>query len=178
MAMTLSEWRRENSGTPADYEAYLSELAGEARRANEDNTTCTRDQALTAIRHGIDLVDAIANAGILYDWQDEAIARLPSGTMLTHGEVGSALNGAADELDTTDITGENSDSIWQQSVVNLAVNAAGHLLRHPEASLFEVIAEAHADTVPEFTAEYGTVPAKGTPEYNEALYETVTGWIA
>ena len=34
MALTFSEWRRENSGTRADYENYLRTLAETARRAN------------------------------------------------------------------------------------------------------------------------------------------------
>jgi hypothetical protein len=35
MAMAFAEWRRENSGTAADYEDYLGHLAEAARRANE-----------------------------------------------------------------------------------------------------------------------------------------------
>jgi hypothetical protein len=34
MAQTFSEWRRENSGTRADYESYLAGLAETARAAN------------------------------------------------------------------------------------------------------------------------------------------------
>jgi hypothetical protein len=34
MAMTFAEWRRENSGTHADYENYLAGLAQAAAQAN------------------------------------------------------------------------------------------------------------------------------------------------
>lgn len=49
MAMTFGEWRRENSGTYADYEEYLQELAGVrvlSAQAGRMYTQAEMDEAL------------------------------------------------------------------------------------------------------------------------------------
>jgi hypothetical protein len=141
----------------------------------------TRDQVYAALKRGYDLVDAIADSTELAEFYQAALAGLPDGPELTPADVGAVLNRVAGEL--TDHSYETSDTIWTDDVINLAVNAVGHVLEHPGASLYDVIIAAHADTelavdawddLPEGAPE----PAKGSPEYNEALYKTVTGWIA
>lgn len=81
--------------------------------------------------------------------------------------------------------GETSETIWTDSVLDLAVNAAGYQLAHPGADLEDAIAAAWADLGAgiSWPEEYdGTpedeLPAKGTPEYNAAVVSTVLGWIS
>ncbi len=59
-------------------------------------------------------------------------------TTYTREQVSAALNAAANLLD--DQAGyESSETIRDQDRANLLVNAAGHLLDHPGASLDDVI---------------------------------------
>ncbi len=145
------------------------------------HATYARDQVRAALDGGINLVGTIADATELSYLRSKTLTGLPDGAEFTFADVSAALNQAADVL--TDHSYETSDTIWTDDVINLAVNAVGHVLEHPGASLYDVIIAAHADTelavdawddLPEGAPE----PAKGSPEYNEALYKTVTGWIA
>lgn len=146
-----------------------------------NETTYTRDKVYAALKRGYDLVDTIADSTELDKFHQATLSELPDGAVLTLADVSTALNRAADEL--TDFDYETSDSIWITDVINLAVNAVGHVLEHPDADLYGVIIDAHAGTelavdawdhLPEGAPE----PAKGTEEYNDALYATVTGWIS
>jgi hypothetical protein len=142
----------------------------------------TREQVTTALQRGTDLVDTIADAVELYELEQMTLRELGDHPVFTREEVTSALNDAADELDPMEGPDayENSDTIRTQDVLNLAVNAVGHVLDHPGADLFEVIAAEHANTDLAIDAEEdlpdGAVP--GDEDWNEALYKTVTGWIS
>ena len=57
MAQTFHEWRRDNSGTLADYENYLAGLAEAARRANEPELSLTPAEAVVAWR-ALDAMDS------------------------------------------------------------------------------------------------------------------------
>lgn len=133
----------------------------------------TRDQVYAALKRGYDLVDAIADSTELAEFYQAALAGLPDGPELTPADVGAVLNRVAGEL--TEFDCETSDTIWITDVINLAVNAIGYVLEHPAADLYDVIIDAHAGTEPNHPPE-GSV--KGDTAWNDALYATVTGWIA
>ena len=145
----------------------------------------TRKQIRTALLRGTDLVDDIANASALLGKLERTTTRLlGSGKSFTYAEVSDALNKAADKLDVLQHDGwETGDTLWAQNVLNLAVNAVGHLLDHPDADLRDVIAEAHKDTELDVGAfddldENTPEPEPGSKAWNDALYKTVTGWIS
>lgn len=157
-----------------------------------ENETYTRQQVITALRKGVDLVAHAANAG---DSEDDPYgAILDQLTPATEKRLGSvsgpytrkaftdALNAAANALDPMEDPDvcETSDTIWAQDVLNLAVNAAGHVLNHPDADLHDVIAAQYAEIDVYFDDldEGQPEPPKGSDDWNEALYQTVTGWIA
>jgi hypothetical protein len=109
---------------------------------------------------------------------------IDAGRSYTAGDFSAMLNAVANEWNGED-TYEDSDTIWEDTVVNLLVNCAGYLLEHPGASLEEVIAHAWADLDGDINwpEQYdGTpedeLPAKGTPERNEAIVNTVLGWVS
>lgn len=150
-------------------------------RAMLARLTYTRDQVSAALHAGTDLVDTIADATELPALIDATLGSLGTGPF-TRDEVTDALNDAANRITEEENPdgGETSNTIWTDDVLNLAVNAVGHVLDHPGASLFDVIAAAHADTELSASEEddlpEGTV--KGSEAWNEALYRTVTWWIS
>ena len=122
-------------------------------------TTYTRKQIRTALRKGIDLVTCAAGGSrTLNALHDATLNRLGDGPGYTRKAFTDALNEAANALDPMQEEGayENSYTIWVQDALNLAVNAVGHVLDHPSASLRAVIEASYED--------------------ND--YETVLGWIA
>jgi hypothetical protein len=150
----------------------------------DKETAYTRQQVITALRKGIDLVACAAGAGgVLNPLHDATLNRLRPSGPYTRKAFTDALNAAANALDPMEDPDiyETSDTIWAQDVLNLAVNAAGHVLDHPDADLFAVVIEAHKDTdVPPFVFEDDDDknPAKGSAAWNSALYTMVMGWIA
>ena len=141
----------------------------------------TRGQVTAAVKRAHDLVDDIAGAPVLDDmtaafWRITGDGAGPWPREVITG----ALNDAADEAGPGEDDGETSETIWETDVLNLAVNAGGHLLDHPGATLFDIIASAHEDTELSASEEEDLPPgtAKGSPAWNAALYRTVTGWIA
>jgi hypothetical protein len=96
-------------------------------------------------------------------------------------EISAVLNAAADRLSDADY--ENSDTIYKQDACNLMVNVTGWLLEHPDAgmnALEEAIADSYADIEPDFSElpDGAEEPAKGSPEWDAAVMETVAGWLS
>jgi len=107
-------------------------------------TTYTRAQVTTALgtAHGqLDEVTDTAPLGPLGTGTWAQLDKLGAGPF-TREQVMTALNEAANELDE-DIEYECSDTIWEQDVRNLAVNAALYQLEHPGASLHEAIVSGY-----------------------------------
>ena len=141
----------------------------------------TREQVQTALARGIDLVDAITDAVVLARLELLTISTLGDGQVFTYTEVSNTLNAAANQLEASENPdgGETSETIWTQDVLNLAVNAVEHMLDHPGADLYAVIAESYKYTEPVFYLNEGQpAPPKSSEAWNDALYETVTGWIS
>jgi hypothetical protein len=144
----------------------------------------TYQQFSSALHRADELVNSISEYGgnAAHAMIAETFSRLGTSQAMdwrSYDAVSSALNAAAnDASEMTDY--ENSDTIRDDSARDLAVNAALHLLDHPDASLYDVVIEAHKDTEPSFDDldEGQPEPPKGSEAWNNALYETVTGWIA
>jgi hypothetical protein len=102
----------------------------------------------------------------------------------TREDFSAMLNEQADIIaDAHD--GESSETIWEDTVANLVVNAASYLLEHPGAELDEIITHAWADLDGDidWPEEYDStpddqLPAKGTPEHDAAIVATVLGWVS
>jgi hypothetical protein len=147
-------------GHPED--AGLRAFAGQAKIPEGDyqqEVFYTRQQVITALRTGIDLVACASGAsGTLNPLHDSTLDRLGNYPKYASQVITDALNETANELDPMQAAGtyENSGTIWAQDVLNLTVNAVGHVLDHPAADLREVIEASY--------------------KYND--YETVIGWIA
>jgi hypothetical protein len=109
-----------------------------------------------------------------------ALSHLPArkGAEIASTDVASALNAEANEDQEAEeqACGENSTTIRNNSARDLAVNAALHLLDHPEASLFDVIVASWADLdVDEDDVPEGS--ERGSDAWNDAIFETVKGWF-
>lgn len=152
---------------------------------NDNGTTYSGDQLMAALRTTEQhIYQAAGDNGVDGPYHDLIGVMpfiLPAKTY-TLAEFSTMLNDAANELDD-EADGENSETIWKQDVRNIAVNCAGYLLEHPDASLDEVIAHAWADLdYVEWPEEYDNtpedqLPAEGTPERNAAIVTTVLGWV-
>jgi hypothetical protein len=145
--------------------------------------TYTSEQVITAVRDGTDMVDALTDAIVLTYLAEEALDLLSHQPQpFTRASVAAALNSAADWVRDHENPdgGETSDSIWADDVLNLAVNAVSYVLEHPDADLRAVIAWAHKDTEldPSDEEDLPEGTLKGSEAWNDALYDTVTGWIS
>lgn len=144
--------------------------------------TYTRKQVETAFQTATDLVDQLADAGVVDKMTDNALSRLGAGPDYTRDEVVAALNAAADQTaeDSNPEGWETSDTIWTDDVLNLAVNAAGYLLDHPGAGLDEIIPAQYTDVEPDLgeLPEGTREPVKGSPDWDAAVVSTVCGWIS
>lgn len=142
----------------------------------------TREQAEKAIFTGSGMVEDISeDAGeAASDMADDAISQLatPLG-WFTYDTISGVLNGAANDASEA-VDYESEDTIRADSARDLAVNAALYLLDHPDADLHDVIAAQYTEIDVYFDAldEGQPEPPKGSDDWNEALYQTVTGWIA
>jgi hypothetical protein len=152
------------------------------------DTTYTGAQLIAALNTTMQRVyEAAGDPGVddvFYPFQDEVRLGIDPAASYTTDDFSAVLNRVADMwADAHD--GESSNTIWQDTVVNLIVNIAGHLLEHPDASLDEIIAHAWADLDDiNWPEQYDDVPsddqlpAKGTPEHNAAIVATVIGWVS
>jgi hypothetical protein len=146
-----------------------------------ENETYAREQAEKAIFTGSYMASISEDAGVAAnDMADDALSRLATPlTWFTYGTVSGALNDAANDASEV-VDYENEDTIRADSARDLAVNAALYLLDHPGADLYDVIVAQYAEADVDFDDldEGQPEPAKGSEAWNEALYQTVTGWIA
>lgn len=102
-------------------------------------------------------------------------------TTYTKEQVSAALNAAADlarELVNPEDT-ESSETILADDTLNLAVNLAGYLLDHPDASTDEAIVASYTDVViSEYDLPDGeAVPERGGARWNELVVSQVRSWF-
>jgi hypothetical protein len=98
----------------------------------------------------------------------------------TLGEVKDVLNQAANLVADVHDGYESSDTIAQDDAVNLAVNAAGYLLDHPNADLDEIIPACYANVVDieDDLDEDEEVPERGSQRRNELVTAKVKRWLS
>jgi hypothetical protein len=119
---------------------------------SERETTYTYAQVVTALNDAESYVMNVSGSEDADAAMSEVLARtlaaLPElAAPFTRGQLSAAMNTAADDVaEESHHNLETSDTIRQDDTVNLAVNAAGHLLEHPGASLEDAI-EASYDAM-------------------------------
>lgn len=159
-------------------------LPAESVRAWNLTRMISREQAEKAIIDASYMAYVSEDAGdAASDMVDDALSRLAIPlTWFTYDTISGVLNGAANDASEEDTSayGENEDTIRAASGRDLAVNAALYLLDHPDADLYDVITTQYAEVDVYFDdlEEGQPEPPKGSEDWNEALYQTVTGWIA
>lgn len=125
------------------------------------NDTYTREQLDAALCRAHVLVSAVAwspGLDVLLDTAWETL--VDESGPVTREQVTTALNSAANAAAPDEDQAETAGTVWQQDVLNLAINAAGYLLDHPDADLDEII------------------PASYAGDLGENVTGTVLGWIA
>ena len=150
--------------------------------------TWTRPQVSHALSTMLGMLEDVADTSDIssfYDATRAALAMLGDGPY-TYEQVSQALNAAADTIDPMENGAmEYSATLLTKNVLNLAVNVAGHVLQHPEDDLDQAIATAWMDladedlsyAVTDVWPEDKPLPARGTPERDAMIVETVLGWL-
>jgi len=158
MAQSFSEWRRENpDGTRNQYYNYLGNLLRKAQQANAGDPVVAR------------IVDKLYG-----DLEPERT--------YTREEVSAALGQAANLVQETHDGYENTDTVFEDTAVDLAVNAGLYLLDRPDATLDEIIPASYADVeLNDSDFEDGELDDNGNPlpgRDRAALVRKVRGWLA
>jgi hypothetical protein len=185
MAMEFTQWQRAHpDGTRDQWKGYLHELAERAREANESTLPRNPEDVIAHAlleddRAEMTVQEAAGFITLQLDAAGYAVVDVsPSGPgHYTRDQVSAAVNGGADLL--PDHEYENEDTIAQDDVVNLVVNAALYLLDHPGADVNEVIAAQYTDVeVDDSDLDEGEgLPDKGSPRWNELVTTRVLGWL-
>lgn len=181
MAQSFREWRLENSGSCADYEDYLHELAEAARKANEGTAPRTIEGILSrSLEYHLDGTSPVENtvASVLAGLAEAGYAIVRASAQFSRDDVSAALNEAANVL--SDHETETTDTIAVDDAVNLLVNFTMHLLDHPGDGIEDAIIAQYADVELDDSdlAAGEEMPGKGSDRWNELLVQRVLGWIS
>jgi hypothetical protein len=139
----------------------------------------TREQVSTAFEATMGLLEGVTDASPASGLITRTWRYLRGDGPFTREQVTGALNRVANKLDDA-VSYESSEIIWEQDVRNLAVNTAGYVLDHPDATLAEAIATGYREIDLDFgnLPEDATEPEPGTPEHDAAIVATVLGWVS
>lgn len=178
MAMEFGEWRRQNSGTRADYEEYLRGLTRAAQLANEGPRTIedVLRQALEYHDDGTSSAESMT-ASVLAGLEEAGYV-ITDARHFSRKAVSAALNEAANVL--SEHEEETSETIAVDDTINLLVSFTMHLLDHPGDSVEDAIIAQYADVELDSgdLDEGEEMPEKGSERWNELLVERVLGWIS